>query len=35
MEEDIQYNLEKVEEELHNSIIRDLRRSQIEREMEE
>ncbi len=35
LEEDIKYNLEKAEEELHNSIIRDLRISQIEREMEE
>lgn len=35
MEEDIKYNLEKAEEEIYNSIIRDLRISQIEREMEE
>ena len=34
MEEDIEYNLEKAEEELYNSILRDLRIAQIEREME-
>ena len=35
MEEDIKYNLEKAEEELHKSILRDLREMQLEREIEE
>ena len=36
MDEDlIDYNLRKAEEELYNSIMRDLRISQIEKEMEE